>query len=61
MVVHVFLHSYVLVYIESGEATLSSKASPRCGCKTKGLCTRSEITHTMAQKTFCYDEEMASL
>ena len=29
---------------ESGKATLSSEVGPRCGCKTKGLCTRSQIT-----------------
>ena len=36
-------------HLESGEATLSSKASPRCGCKAKGLCTRSEISYEGAE------------
>ena len=36
-------------HLESGEATLSSEASPRCGCKAKGLCTRSEISYDGAE------------
>ena len=39
----------VLEAFRSGEAILSSEAGPRCGCKTKGLCMRSQITYVLSQ------------
>ena len=44
-------------HLESGEATLSSRAGPRCGCKAIGLCMRSQIMYIMVLKTFYYEKK----
>ena len=48
-------------HLESREITLSSEAGPRCGCKTKGLCTQSEITYTIGTEDILLQGKMTAL